>query len=67
MIKMLHTVICNKCKSICEYDDKSIWEGNREHEDIACPNCVNIIGSIFTDQIPIVRCINVETKESSKF
>ena len=33
---MIHRVTCDKCGSISEYDDKSIWEGNREHEDIEC-------------------------------
>ena len=34
---MTHRVTCDRCGSISEYDDKSIWEGNREHEDIECP------------------------------
>lgn len=34
---MIHRVTCDRCGSISEYDDKSIWEGNREHEDIECP------------------------------
>ena len=28
---MIHRVTCDRCGSISEYDDKSIWEGNREH------------------------------------
>ena len=54
---MMHRAICNRCGSISEYDDKSIWEGNREFEDITCPECGNIIGSVFTDLIPVVRLI----------
>ena len=38
---MTHRVTCDRCGSISEYDDKSIWEGNREHEDIECL-CVEI-------------------------
>lgn len=30
---------CSSCNSIIEYDDKSIWEGNREREEILCPVC----------------------------
>ena len=49
---MIHRVTCDRCGSISEYDDKSIWEGNREHEDIECPVCGNIIDSAFTDLTP---------------
>lgn len=54
---MIHRVTCDRCGSISEYDDRSIWEGNREHEDIECPVCGNIIGSAFTDLTPIARLI----------
>lgn len=54
---MKNRVICKNCKSISEYDDKSVWEGNREREEINCPVCGNAIGSVFTDQIPIIRLI----------
>ncbi|MFR7358722.1 MAG: hypothetical protein ACLUTV_06545 [Dorea longicatena] len=54
---MIHRVTCNRCGSISEYDDKSIWEGNREHEDIECPVCGNIIGSAFTDLTPVATLI----------
>lgn len=54
---MIHRVTCNKCGSISEYGDKSVWEGNRELEDIACPVCGNIIGRAFTDLIPVARLI----------
>lgn len=49
---MIHRVTCDRCGSISEYDDKSIWEGNREFEDVECPVCGNIIGRVFTDLIP---------------
>lgn len=54
---MLKKVICDKCNSILEYDDKSIWEGNRDFEDFICPVCRNIVATVFTDQIPVVRLI----------
>lgn len=54
---MTHRVTCGRCGSISEYDYKSIWEGNREHEDIECPVCGNIIGSAFTDLTPVARLI----------
>lgn len=56
-LTMTHRVTCDRCGSISEYDDKSIWEGNREHEDIECPVCGNIIGSAFTDLTPVARLI----------
>lgn len=54
---MIRRVTCNKCGSISEYDNKSVWEGNREHEDVECPVCGNIIGRAFTDLIPVARLI----------
>lgn len=54
---MIHRVTCDRCGSISEYDDKSIWEGNREHEDIERPVCGNIIDSAFTDLTPVARLI----------
>lgn len=54
---MLKRVTCDKCKSVLEYDDKSVWEGNRDFEDFTCPVCKNIVATVFTDQIPIVRLI----------
>ena len=39
------------------YDDKSVWEGNREREDVKCPVCGNVIDSVFTDLIPVARLI----------
>lgn len=54
---MIRQVTCDKCDSILEYDDKSVWEGNREREDVVCPVCGNIIGRPFTDLIPVARLI----------
>lgn len=54
---MIYQVTCNRCGSISEYDDKSIWKGNREYEDIEYPVCGNIIGNAFTDFAPVARLI----------
>ena len=48
---------CPQCDSVCEYDDKSVWEGNREMEDFCCPVCHYVLVTVFTDQIPNVRLI----------
>lgn len=56
-LTMIHRVTCDRCGSISEYDDKSVWEGNREPEDIECLVCGNVIGSAFTDLTPIARLI----------
>ena len=47
----------NDFKSILEYDDKSVWEGNRDFEDITCPICKKIVATVFTDLVPVVRVI----------
>ena len=54
---MSHRVTCDRCGSISEYDDKSVWEGNREREDVKCPVCGNVIDSVFTYLIPVARLI----------
>lgn len=54
---MIHRVVCDRCKSLLEYDDKSVWEGNRDREDVECPVCHFIVGSVFTDLIPQARVI----------
>lgn len=54
---MKRQVVCKKCSSVLEYDDKSVWLGNRDYEDILCPICRNIVDTIFTDQISTVRII----------
>lgn len=46
---------CNKCSAELEYDDKSIWEGNRDFEDVVCPKCGNVVTTVFTDLVPHVR------------
>lgn len=47
----------NNSGSILEYDDKSVWEGNRDFEDITCPICKKIVATVFTDLVPVVRVI----------
>ncbi len=54
---MKRQVVCENCNSVLEYDDRSVWLGNRDHEDIPCPVCKSIVDTGFTDQIPIVRVI----------
>lgn len=54
---MWYKVTCNKCNSILEYENKSIHEGNRDHEDVPCPICNNVVASVFTDLRPSVRLI----------
>lgn len=34
-----------------------VVEGNREHEDVLCPLCKNVVGRVFTDLIPSVYVI----------
>ena len=60
---MKRRAVCEKCGSLLEYDDKSVWLGNREREDICCPECDTVVDTVFTDQIPTVYVIkkgNVE-------
>ena len=54
---MLRKTICKRCGSLSEYDDKSVWEGNREFEEVLCPECGEIIGTVFTDLLPKARLI----------
>ena len=54
---MFKKITCDKCKSILEYDDKSVWEGNRDLENITCPICKKIVATVFTDLVPVVRVI----------
>ena len=54
---MIMRVRCPGCGSLCEYDNKSVWEGNREMEDFECPKCNTLLDRVLTDKIPIVRII----------
>lgn len=44
---MIKRVICPECRSECEYDNKSDWEGNREFEDFKCPVCGYVLDTVF--------------------
>lgn len=50
-------VICKNCKNVIEYEDKSVWEGNRDFEDIDCPVCGFKLTRIFTDGFPDPRVV----------
>lgn len=54
---MIRNLICPNCHSECQYDDKSIWEGNRDMEDILCPVCDELLTRVFTDFNPVVILI----------
>ena len=54
---MLRRKICPNCGAECQYDDRSVWEGNREHEEYNCPRCGYVLATAFTDQPPIVRIV----------
>lgn len=60
---MVKRVICPECGSECQYDDRSVWEGNREMEDFECPVCGHILARVFTDQIPNVILIKKGEKK----
>ena len=55
-------VVCEKCGSILEYDNRSVCLGNRESEDVPCPICQNAVDTVFTDLIPAVRIIKIGEK-----
>ena len=57
---MVRRVECQRCGSLCEYDDKSTWDGNRDFEDIVCPKCGEVLNRVFTDLCPSARIINEE-------
>ena len=54
---MNRRVTCNRCGAVSEYDNQSVWEGNREFEDVYCPTCKNKIGRVFTDLTPRAQLI----------
>ena len=45
---MVKTVVCEKCGNTIEYEDKSVFEGNREFEEVVCPVCGNELCQVFT-------------------
>ena len=56
--KIMRIVKCTKCGCDVGYNEKSIWEGNRDFEDVNCPNCNEYITKIFTDGNPNPYLIN---------
>lgn len=40
-----------------EYEDKSVFEGNREFEEVVCPVCGNELCQVFTDLLPNPRVV----------
>lgn len=63
---MKHRVTCSNCGALCEYDDRSVWEGNRDFEDFECPCCHEVIARVFTDQMPYVTLIKPGRVEETK-
>lgn len=61
---MIKTVKCEKCGTVSKFDDKSVWEGLRELENIECPNCGNVIDTVFTDLIPHATVVENNEKTS---
>ena len=55
---MLRCITCPKCGKKIEYEDKSVWEGNRDFEDVNCPNCGEYLTRVFTDLFPNPRIVD---------
>lgn len=55
-------VKCPKCGCTVEYNDKSVWEGNRDFEDVECPNCNEHLDRVFTDGFPNPRVVENSDK-----
>nr|WP_297708944.1 hypothetical protein [uncultured Butyrivibrio sp.] len=51
-------IMCPKCGCLVEYNDKTVWEGNREFEDVNCPNCGEHLDRVFIDGSPNERIVN---------
>lgn len=51
-------IVCPKCGKVIEYYDKSVWEGNRDFEDVNCPNCDEYLIRVFTDGSPNPRIVS---------
>lgn len=57
-MRMSKRITCPKCSSILEYDDRSVYEGNRDFEDFDCPICGYTVATVFTDSLPVVHVIS---------
>lgn len=62
---MIRRATCEMCGVRVEYDDRSIWEGNRDFEDVLCPKCGNVLDRVFTDLCPTVRIIGEARQNKS--
>lgn len=45
-------IICPNCGCTVEYNNESKWEGNRDFEDVKCPECQEYLTRVFTDLFP---------------
>lgn len=54
---MKKRITCDNCKSLLEYDNKSIHEGHRDFEEITCPICKAVVARVFTDLTPVAYVI----------
>ena len=57
---MIHLVSCSKCGSLLQYDNASINEGLRDFEEVICPVCGNVVGTVFTDLLPVAAVVKSE-------
>lgn len=48
----MEIIICPKCGCKVAYNKKSVCEGNRDSEDVNCPNCNYLLDCVFTDLNP---------------
>lgn len=53
----MNRVKCPNCGAIIEYEYKSVVEGNRDFEEIDCPDCCTKLARVFTDDVPRVYVI----------
>lgn len=51
----MRRVLCETCQNWIEFEDKTIWEGNRDFEKVICPVCGNLLAEVFTDLTPNPR------------
>ena len=60
---MIKTVKCEKCGAVSKYDDRSVWEGLRDLEEVTCPKCGNVLDKVFTDLTPVATLVE-ETSDN---